>query len=100
MARDPNSLVSRVKYHNAYQCYTFWIVFSLGINLAMFMCFELCPFSYFEFALNLFMNEIGCYLVEPSNMVFVPSIVQWLQSGFHVSTLIALFMHSMKWMKP
>jgi len=28
------------------------------------------------------------------------SVFQWLQSGFHISTLIALVMHNMEWMKP
>jgi len=43
-----------------------------GINLDMIMCFKLYPFSYFEFALNLFMSEVGCSLAElPSMSLFV-----------------------------
>jgi hypothetical protein len=75
----------------------FRVAFSPGINLAMIMCFKLYPFSYFEFALNLFMSEVGCCLAELSSMslLFV-SVFQWLQSGFRISTLIALVLHKME----
>jgi hypothetical protein len=49
----------------------FRVAFSPGINLAMIMCFKLYPFSYFEFALNLFMGEVGCSLAELSSMSLV-----------------------------
>ncbi len=69
MARDPTSLVLGFEYQSAYQCCTFRVAFSPGINLAMIMCFRLYSFSYFEFALNLFGSEVGCSLAEPSKHV-------------------------------
>jgi hypothetical protein len=35
------SLVLGFEYHSAYHCGTFRVAFTLGINLAMIMCFEL-----------------------------------------------------------
>jgi hypothetical protein len=49
----------------------------------------LYSFSYFEFVLNIFTSEAGSSLAEPSKHV----------SGFHISTLIALVIHNMVWMK-
>ncbi len=74
----------------------FRVAFSPGINLAMIMCFKLYPFSYFEFALNL--SEVGCSLAKLLSMsLLFLSVFQWLQSGFRISTLIALVMHNMEW---
>jgi hypothetical protein len=96
-ARDPTRLVLGFKHQSAYQCCVFRVAFSPGINLAMIMCFKLYPFSYFEFALNLFMSEVGCCLAELSSMsLLFLSVFQWLQSGFCISTLIALVMHNME----
>jgi len=76
----------------------FRVAFSPGINLAMIMCFKSHPFSYFEFALNLIMSEVGCSLAELSSMsLLFLSVFQWLQSGFRISTLFALVMHNMEW---
>ncbi len=50
MARDPTSLVLGFEYQSAYQCCTFRVAFSPGINLAIIMCFKLYSFPYFEFA--------------------------------------------------
>lgn len=56
-------------------------------------------FSYFEFALNL--SEVSCSLAKLLSMsLLFLSVFQWLQSGFRTSTLIALVMHNMEWMKP
>ncbi len=61
----------------------FRVAFSPGINVAMIMRFKLYPFSYFEFALNLFMSEVGCSLAELSSMsLLFLSVFQWLQSVF------------------
>jgi len=76
----------------------FRVAFSPGINLAVIMCFKSYPFSYFEFALNLFMSEVGCSLAELSSMsLLFPFVFQWLQSGFRISTLLALVIHNMEW---
>ncbi len=97
-ARDLTRLVLKFEYQGADQCCMFRVAFSPGINLAMIMCFKLYPFSYFEFALNLFMSEVGCSLAELSSMCLLfLSVFQWLQSGFRKSTLIALVMHNMEW---
>ncbi len=96
--RDPRGLVLGFEYQSAYQCCVFRVAFSPATNLAMIICFKLYPFSYFEFALYLFMSEVGCSLAELSStsLLFL-SVFQWLQSGFCISTLIALVMHNMKW---
>jgi len=97
-ARDLTRLVLGFEHKSGYQCCVFRVAFSPGINLAMIMCFKLYPFSYFEFALNLFMSEVGCSLAELSSMCLLfLSVFQWLQSGFRKSTLIALVMHNMEW---
>jgi hypothetical protein len=47
------------------------------------------------------MSEVGCSLTEPyKHVLSFLSVFQWLQSGFHFSTLIALVMHNIEWMKP
>jgi hypothetical protein len=47
------------------------------------------------------MSEVGCSLTEPyKHVLLFLSAFQWLQSGFHISTLIALVMRNMEWMKP
>jgi hypothetical protein len=44
------------------------------------------------------MSEVGCSLAELSSMcLFFLSVFQWLQSGFRISTLLALVMHNMEW---
>jgi len=97
-ARHLSRLVLGFKYQSAYQCCVFRVAFSPGINLAMIMCFKLYPFSYFEFALNLFISEVGCSCAELSSMsLLFLSVFEWLQSGFRISTLIALVMHNMEW---
>jgi len=51
-----------------------------------------------NFAHNLFMSEVGCSLAELSSMsLLFLSVFQWLQSGFRISTLLALVMHNMEW---
>jgi hypothetical protein len=43
---------------------------------------------------------LAALLLNLQLCLFFLSIFQWLQSGFHISTLIALVMHNMEWMKP
>ncbi len=40
------------------------------------------------------MSEVGCSLAELSSMSLF--VFQWLQSGFRISTLIALVMHNLE----
>jgi hypothetical protein len=43
------------------------------------------------------MSEVGCSLAELSSIsLLFLSVFQWLQSGFCISTLIALVMHNME----
>ncbi len=97
-ARDPTRLVLGFEYQSGYQCCVLRVASYPAIHLVMIMCFKLYPFSYFEFALNLFMSEVGGSLAELSStsLLFL-SVFQWLQSGFQISTVVALVMHNMEW---
>jgi hypothetical protein len=71
MVRGLTNQVLGFEYLSAYLCCAYKVAIYPGINLAMFMCFNLYPFSYFEFALKLFMSDVSCSLAEPSSTSLV-----------------------------
>ncbi len=69
MVRDLTNWVLGFEYQSAYRCCVYKVAIYPGINLAMIMCFNFYPFSYCEFALKLFMSDVGCSLAKPSSTV-------------------------------